>query len=73
MKHFNIILVILLLLGSCKQPKSQSEIGAQKAVEVAYTAVGDPVSEGKVLPEAEMARAFKEMQAGDTLHVSKAE
>ena len=67
MKHFNIFLVMLALLGSCREQKSQSASIADQDEHAAFTTAGAPVSEGEVLGGREMALAFDGLNAGDTL------
>jgi hypothetical protein len=70
MKGFNIIIVILFLLGSCKQQNKQSETAEKMLATEEIQVFGQAFDSSKALKEAEIAMAFKDLSETDTLNTA---
>ncbi len=67
MKGFNIIIVIFLLLGSCKEQNAQSKTEEKVAKVEEMTIFGESFASDNAMKEAEIARAFEDLGETDTL------
>jgi hypothetical protein len=70
MKGFNIIIVIFLLLGSCKQQNTQSETEEKVAIVEEMQIYGQSFDSENAIKEAEIAAAFKDLGVTDTLNTT---
>jgi len=68
MKYFNIFLVILALLSSCKEAKTETPAAAEVSEEPSFVLAGAPVSEGEIYLQSEMDQVFAGLQTGDSLN-----
>ena len=67
MKGFNIIIVIFLLLGSCKEQNTQSKTEEKVAIDKETEIFGESFVADNAMKEAEIALAFKDLSETDTL------
>ncbi|MBT8286262.1 MAG: DUF4920 domain-containing protein [Flavobacteriaceae bacterium] len=70
MKGFNIILVILLLLGSCKEKNSQAETPVKEVEKEVATVFGSAFEADEVKSATDMADAITGLQQTDSLDVT---
>ena len=68
MKYFNIFLVILALLSSCKEAKTETPAAAEVSEEPSFVLAGAPVSEGEIYLQSELDQVFAGLQPGDSLN-----
>ncbi len=67
MKSFNILLVLMLVIVSCKDKKS-TPLASEKAVKtVKYNAYGDEIQPIGAISESEMWNRYKHLEVSDTL------
>ncbi|MET7028133.1 DUF4920 domain-containing protein [Sediminicola luteus] len=67
MKSFNILLVLMLVIVSCKDKKS-TPLASEKAVEtVNYNTYGDEIQSIGAIAESEMWNRYKNLEVSDTL------
>jgi hypothetical protein len=67
MKGFNIIIVIFLLLGSCKEQNAQTKTEEKVAIVEEIEVFGESFLADNAMKEAEMAHAFDNLSETDTL------
>jgi hypothetical protein len=67
MKGFNIIIVIFLLLGSCKEQNAQIKTEEKVAIVEEIEVFGESFLSDNAMKEAEMAQAFDNLSETDTL------
>ncbi|WP_297762105.1 DUF4920 domain-containing protein [uncultured Muriicola sp.] len=67
MKGFNIIIVIFLLFGSCKEQNAQSKTEEKVASIKEMQVFGESFNSDNAMKEAEISRAFEDLGETDTL------
>ncbi|MFT4831381.1 MAG: hypothetical protein ACI815_001028 [Psychroserpens sp.] len=67
MKSFNILLVLIVLIVSCKDAKSTSEKSETTSEAVKYTAYGDEIQSVGAISQSDMWKSYKKLTVSDTL------
>jgi len=69
MKSLYVLLVLAILLSSCKNnTSSQGEIQNTDKQEIAYASFGDEITDTDALSAAQMTEVYNNLKAGDTVH-----
>lgn len=68
MKYFNIFFVILALLGSCKDAKTETPVPSTMAEEPEFVLAGAPISMGEIYGQSELDQVFSDLKPGDSLN-----
>jgi hypothetical protein len=68
MKNILTILVLTLLLVSCKSNGQESEKQEVAKSEIAYNSFGNKINDENVMTTKQMAEAYKSMSVGDTIN-----
>jgi hypothetical protein len=68
MKNILTILVLTLLLVSCKSNGQESEKQEVEKSEIAYNSFGNKINDENVMTTKQMAEAYKSMSVGDTIN-----
>jgi hypothetical protein len=68
MKYFNTFLVILTLLASCKDVKSETPATSAEVEVPEFVLAGAPISQGEIYGQTELDQVYSDLKPGDSLN-----